>query len=175
MKKLLFLLIFFLVGCSTKNYILPSTTTPLIKHKSVQIGVKEVEVPEYLLDNKFIIEDGVEAKELNVVFVESLDRLLTKKTIDILKESLNNPNVFLYPWEVKEKKGYIISIKIDDFKYSNGKAILKGSYKIYNVLTKKEYIKNFRLTKTSKATKKDLVMSLNGLYKKVVLDIAQKI
>jgi uncharacterized lipoprotein YmbA len=176
--KLILIATFFLfLGCSNQTYLLPQPHQRTFVGKVYeQIGVKQVKLPEYLMDNKFLIQkDGVEAKEVEVNFVESLDSILTKRTIEMLKSSLDNPKVFLYPWEVKRKRGYIVGIEIENYIYRDGKIVLEGSYEIKDTIAKMRYTTDFRLSKPSSKDKKELIKNLNELYSKVVLEIAEKI
>jgi len=175
MKKLLLILSIILTGCATTSYLLPPKSVSPIKRVKHQIGVKRVKVPEYLMDNVLISQKGVEVEEVDIPFIESIDTMLTKRAIGILKEALDNPKVFLYPWEIKKKRGYIVSIDISDVIYKDGYITLKGRYTIIDMIASKKHIKDFTLQEESSLDKKELVEKLNELYSRVVLEIAEKI
>jgi len=179
MKKrlLLSLMALILASCSSKQvtYIFPDAKVSAISHTNVQIGVQKVKIPSYLDSEKILIKDGIKIKELNANFATSPDKLLTQKAIDTLKKVLNNPNVFLYPWDIDRKKGYIVDIRVDNFLYSNGSINLKGSYyiKLSNGTTIAS--KNFNLSKVSSSNIDDIVVGLGELFDRVIEEIAKKI
>ncbi|NPA28257.1 MAG: hypothetical protein GXN91_04375, partial [Epsilonproteobacteria bacterium] len=122
-----------------------------------------------------VVEDEVKAKELEVVFVESIDSLLTKRTIEGLKRALDNKRVFLYPWDVKKKKGVIVEVRVDDFLYEDGEAILKGSFIIEDVDKKREKRGDFIYKRAVLLDESSLVKAFDELYKRVIIQIAKTI
>lgn len=174
---LLSLIALILASCSTKEvtYILPETKAATVAHTNVQVGVEKVKVPSYLDSDKILIQDGIKLKELDANFATSPDKLLTQKAIDGLKKALNNPNVFLYPWDVDKKRGYIVDIRVDNFLYSNGTINLKGSYYIKRASGYTITSKNFKLSKASSSNLYDIVTGLGELFDRVIEEIAQKI
>ena len=178
MKRLTLLLTaLILASCSSKkvSYLLPSANNITINKTKVQIGVKKIKVPSYLDSDKILIKDGIKLKELDANFAASPDKLLTQKAIDTLKKSLNDPNVFLYPWDVDKKRGYIVDIRVDDFVYSNGYVNLSGSYYIKLANGNTIVSKNFNLSKPSSNKADDIVNNLGELFDEVIIDIAKKI
>jgi len=173
----IFLISIFFIGCSSKvaTYILqPSNITPIANSK-VQIGVKKVKLPNYLDNEKILVKEGVKVEELDAKFVDTPSSILTHNAITTLKRVLNNPNVFLYPWDVKNKKGYIVEIKIENFIYQNGNTILSGSYYIKMSNGKIIAENNFFYKKLSKKEPQAIVENLSYLFNKLILEIAQKI
>ncbi len=178
MKKLLLItLTLFFVGCSSKQsmYLLPEVTIPTLTNKTFQIGVTKVTLPSYLDSDKILIKDGLKLEELNANFATTPDKLFTNRAITELKKLLNDPNVFLYPWDVDSKKGYIIEIVLDDFIYSNGEVKLSGSYFIKSATGLVISSSNFTYEKPANKNPDEIMRSLGVLFDKVVLEIAQKI
>jgi uncharacterized lipoprotein YmbA len=171
------LLVIFFSACSTKKVAYTLTTKRVTPLKTIhtQIGVKKVTLPEYLNSNKILVKEGNKVKELDANLIAYPDSLFTQKTIELLKKRLNNPNVFLYPWDVKKKKGFIVDIVIDDYLYSNGFVHLKGSYHIKKANGKVIAAKNFFLKKESLNTPESIIKTLNELFVKLIDEIAQKI
>jgi len=165
------------VGCSTKQsrYILPEPYTPVIHTTKVQVGVKKVKVPSYLNNDKIVVKNGLKVEELEANFASSPDKLFTHQAIATLKKALNDPNVFLYPWDVKSKKGYIVDIVLDNFIYSDGEVTLSGSYFIKMANGATVSSKNFSYKASSTKDPNDIIENLGSLFNKVVLEIAQKI
>ena len=169
-------LIFIYSGCTQKNsYLLPTTNYTKITTTNVQIGVKKVETPSYLDSDKILIKDGAKVKEVGSTFVAPPSELLTNKVIRILKNSLNNPNVLLYPWDIKSKKGYIVEIKLDKFMYDSGYAVVEGSYYIKRANNELVVSKNFSKKVATSKDVESIVDSLSKLFDSVVIEIAQKI
>jgi len=178
MKYLLIILAFVLSACSTKNasYILPTPNqVAVVANFKRQIGVKKITLPEYLNSDKILVKNGYQIKSINAYFATSADKLFTQKAILSFKRALNNPNVFLYPWGVADKKGYIVEINIDDYLYSNGIVNLNGTYYIKNAKNIVLFSKNFSFAKNSKDNVNSIVESLNELFENLIIEIAQKI
>jgi len=168
---------FVLIGCSGKQsrYLLPKPEVATLKTLKTQVGVVKVEVPSYLNSDKILVKDGLKVEELNANFATSPDKLFTQQAIQTLKKALNNPNVFLYPWDVKSKKGYIVKIVLDDFIYSKGEVALNGSYFIKTASGAVVSSKNFHHKAPSNKDAGEIMESLGKLFNTVVLEIAQKI
>jgi uncharacterized lipoprotein YmbA len=154
---------------------MPTANYKPIAVTKVQVGVKKVEVPPYLDGDKILVKQNLEVKEIGANFVAPPSELLTSKTIEILKSSLNNPNIFLYPWDVKSKRGYIVDIKLDKFIYDSGYAVVEGSYYIKSASGNLIYSKNFKKIKPSSSNVNSIVDSLSKLFDSVVVEIARKI
>ncbi len=166
----------FLVGCSQKSsYLLPTTNYNTIATTHTQIGVKKVETPSYLDSNSILVKEGSKVEEIGSNFLAPPSELLTNRAIRILKSSLNNPNVFLYPWDIKSKKGYIVKLHLDKFMYENSYAVVEGSYYITkangNIVASKNFKKQIATSKDAKS----IVNNLSKLFDSVVIEIAQKI
>jgi len=171
-----FILLIFLVGCSQKNgYLLPTLHYGEITTTSVQVGVKKVETPSYLASDKILVKEGIEVKEIGSNFLAPPSELLTNRAIRVLKTTLNNPNVLLYPWDVKSKKGYIVEIKLDKFMYDSGYAVVEGSYYIKRADGSLVLAKNFSKKMPTSKDAKSIVDNLSKLFDSVVIEIAQKI
>ena len=176
MRLIYIFIVLFLVGCSSKSsYIFPTASTYKVANTKVQIGVKKVELPSYVDRDKILIKEGSKVTESDANFVDLPSELLTNRVITILKESLNNPNVLLYPWDVKSKKGYIVEIHLDKFMYDSGYAVVEGSYYIKRADGSLVESKNFRVTKPTKKEPQSIVKALSELFDSVVLEIAKKI
>jgi len=170
------ILLFFLAGCSQKGgYLLPTSHYATITTTYTQIGVKEVEIPSYLDSDKILVKEGVEVKEIGSNFLAPPNELLTTRAIRVLKTTLNNPNVLLYPWDIKSKKGYIVEIKLDKFMYDSGYAVVEGSYYIKRADGSLVVSKNFTKKIPTPKDAKSIVDNLSKLFDSVIIEIAQKI
>jgi len=175
---ILLLATFIFIGCSSKSssYILPTSSySSSFTTTNIQIGVKKVEVPSYLNSDKILLKNGVKVEEIDSTFIAPPSQLLTNKTISLLKTSLNNPNVLLYPWDINNKEGYIVEIKVDKFMYDSGNAVIEGSYYIKNANNKLITSKNFRKIEATTKDVTSIVTTLSKLFDTVVIEIARKI
>jgi len=177
MRILTILLTLFFAACSSKNatYLVPSAPTKAISITSTQIGVKKVEVPDYLLGDKIMVKDGIKLTPLDANFASSIDGLLTDNAIKSLKTSLADPNVFLYPWDVKSKKGVIIKIVIDDYLFYEGAVHLKGSYFVSSAKGALLKSKNFVVEANAQKDANSIVMALGKVFDSLMQEIAQVI
>ncbi len=178
MKSIFFLILLLLLsGCSSKSssYIFPSSSIEQIANTKVDIGIKKVVVPSYLDSEHILLKDGIEVKSLDADFADIPSKLLTQKSINILKKSLSNPNVFLYPWEAKSKIGYIVDIHLDNFMYDSGYVAVNGSYYITRASGSTIISKNFLLKRESSKDVDSIVRNLSELFDKLIIEIAQKI
>ena len=167
----------FLIGCSGKKsqYLLPNSTIGSVKSIKTQIGVKKIELPSYLKNDKIVIKEGLQIKRLNANFVTSADELFTNRAIKDFKKALNNPNVFLYPWDVDKKKGYIITIVIDEFIYEDSKIHLSGSYYIKSSSEKVLNSSNFDMYRVSSKEIDNILQNMSTLFDELIEQIAKKI
>ncbi len=177
MRNLIFIFMIFLVGCTPKSntYLIPAKANRVIATTNTQIGVKKVIVPDYLLSDKILIKEGNQIKELNAKFATSIDKLLTSNAIKELKSLLNDPNVVLYPWDAKRKRGYIIEIVIDDYLYYERGVHLSGSYRIKSANGEIVSSKNFNLMQKSQKDADSIVDALGSIFDRLVKEIAQNI
>ncbi len=148
MKKLfpiLFLLL--LTGCGTKKFYtlgdnlnIDSTIT-----YTQTIDVVNVTVPKYLKEHKIVRQVTPYQIELidKAQWLIPMEKKLTEILIDYLQQSLNNPNVHLYPWDSDNKTQKRISVEIKKFIASDTQVMLKANYKIVDLKTNTSQIKLF--------------------------------
>jgi len=180
MKYLILIFGLIFTACSTKqsSFIL---TVPdqvsVVANLKTQIGVKKIELPEYLDSDQILVKNGYKLESIDADFASDASNLFTQKAITSLKRALNNPNVFLYPWDVEKKKGYIVEIKIDDYLYNKSEGVvnLSGSYYIKNVKNNRLTSKNFNYSKEAEDNVESIMMALNELFDNLIIEIAQKI
>jgi uncharacterized lipoprotein YmbA len=173
----LLLSLVFIIGCSSRSseYLLPKSRVATIGSVGYPVGLKEVEVPEYLNSDKIVYQKGVKLYKVDANFATTPSKLLTHNAIVTLKSALDTPNVQLYPWDFKSTRGVIVTIKLDDFIYKDGLVVVRGSYYIKNVKGKLLSEKNFDLHESSSEDVESVVENLSKLFNKVVLKVAEKI
>ncbi len=72
-----------------------------------------------------------------------MQKHLTNVLISYLQKSLNNPNIYLYPWESTKETDKKISLKIKRFIAYNNEVILDASYQISDLKSKTNTTKLF--------------------------------
>ncbi len=170
-------LTFILSGCVAKSskFVFPSQPVNALAQTNVQIGVKEIEIPNYLNSDKIIVKNGAQIKQIDAKFADVPNKMLTQKAIEGFKSALNDPNVFIYPWDIKSKKGYIVEIKLDKFLYENQEAVIAGSYYLKNASGTTIVAKNFRKSMPCAKDANSIVTKLSTLFSNLVVEIAEKI
>jgi len=145
--RITLLLILLLQGCSTKSYYTIGDTSHIKSPHtySKNIAVDKVEIPKYLKDS--VIVKQVSPYQImlieNANWLTPMQRRLTNVLINYLQKSLNNPNVYLYPWESKKESNKKISLKIKRFIAYKSEVILEANYTIYDFSSKRYSTKLF--------------------------------
>jgi uncharacterized lipoprotein YmbA len=176
MQKLfpiLFLLL--LTGCGSKKFYtlgdnlnIHSSTT-----YSQTIDVVKVTVPKYLKEHKIVRQITPYQIELihKAQWLIPMEKKLTEILIDYLQQSLNNPNVHLYPWESNNKTEKRVSIEIKKFIASNSDVMLKANYKIVNLKTNTNQTKLFETTVISNDNIESMMQGMEEAYLQLLSDI----
>ena len=183
MNKILLsaLVVLLLNGCSSKEYYTLGDTSSInfSSQKVCQqtIAVEKVEIPKYLKDNAIVKQVSpyqvIRLKEAN--WLTPMQKRLTNVLINYLQKSLNNPNIYLYPWESTKDTDKKISLKVTRFIAYNNEVILEASYQIKNLKTKKRTTKLFN-TKVPTTEKTEKMMeAMETAYFKLTEDIKNNI
>jgi len=175
---LLFLLLF--VGCSTKEYYTFGDNINVIstsnKYKKT-IAIEKIKVPKYLTDTSVVYQVTpyrvIRLKEAN--WLTPMEKRLTNILIDYLQKSLNNPNVYLYPWESTKETDIKVSVKIKRFIAYKSEVILEASYKIKNLKTKEVKTKLFHTKVATSHLAEDIMKSMEKAYFKLIKEIKKEI
>jgi uncharacterized lipoprotein YmbA len=176
MKKLLpFLFLILLTGCGAKKfYTLGDDINIQSTHNYTQtIDVVKVKVPKYLKEHKIVRQVSPYQIELvdKAHWLVPMEKKLTQVLIDYLQQSLNNPNIHLYPWDSDNKTNIRISISIKKFIASNNQVMLKANYKITNIDTNTSQIKLFETTVASSRNIESMMQAMEKAYLKLLEDI----
>jgi len=176
---LLFLLLL-TTGCSTKKkyYTLGTNiniNSPL--HFDKAIDVVTVNVPKYL-------EDPVLVRQVTPYQIKLLEKAqwltpmkkrLTNLLIDYLQQSLNNPQVRLYPWDGNKSPYKRVTVTIKRFIAYEDKVYLDANYKIYNLETKKSLSKLFTTTVPTEPAINLMMESMEKAYLELAETIKEEI
>ena len=104
-----------------------------------------------------------------------MKKRLTNVLIDYLQKSLNNPNIYLYPWESKKKTDIKVSVKIKRFIAYKDEVILEARYQIKNMKTQENQTKLFHTSIPSSHLSEDIMESMEKAYFKLIKEIKKDI
>lgn len=180
MKQLLtFLLILLLTGCGTKKFYTLGDNLPIQNTHpfSQSIDVVKVKVPNYLKEQKIVRQ--ITPYEIELIdkadWLIPMEKRLTEMLIDYLQQSMNNPNIHLYPWESDNKATLRVSVDIKKFIASNKEVTLKANYKIVNLTTKATQLKKFETKVPNDVTMKSMMKAMERAYFELMQEVEQTI
>jgi uncharacterized lipoprotein YmbA len=176
MKRVLpFLILLLLAGCGSKKFYTLgdnlNVTSPTTYHES--IDVVKVIVPKYLTEDKIVRQ----VTPYQIEFIEKaqwlvpMEKKLTDVLIDYLQQSLNNPDVHLYPWESDNKATKRVSIEIKKFIASDKEVTLKANYKIVDLTHHKNKTKLFKTTIPTNNDIHEMLKSMEKAYLELIKNI----
>ncbi len=172
-----------LLSCSRSKesefYLLNPITPEQSKvlHNDMQIGIDEIQVPEYTQKPQLMINYTpykVQLKEYHR-WVESLDKNIGRVIEANLTTLLPGAVIARYPWDTKFKPNYHIQIDIFQFEIDcKGDSILRAEYIIFsNESLVKKYDVFYRLKLINEpVTIEALVKSMNTNLNHLTRDIA---
>jgi len=127
-------ILLFLGACSSKQlYTFGDTTHIKESRKSREfIAVEKVELPSYFLDSPIYRKKTPYHLEKidNANWIGSIDKHLTRVVISYLEKSMNNPNIYSYPWSNIDHFDKKISITITKFIAYKNIVSLEANYQI---------------------------------------------
>ncbi|RUM71082.1 MAG: hypothetical protein DSZ07_01295 [Sulfurovum sp.] len=184
MKQIFFIPILFLLvftGCSSKkeyytfgdniNGVSSAYTSTKI------IAIEKVKIPKYLTDTSIVYQVSpyrvVRLKKAN--WLTPMKKRLTNVLIDYLQKSLNNPNIYLYPWESKKKSDIKVSLKIKRFIAYKDEVILEAMYQIKDLKTQENQTKLFNTSIPSSHDTEEIMKSMEKAYFKLIKQIKKDI
>jgi len=183
MKQIFFIPILFLLlfaGCSKKEYYTFGDNINGISSAYTStkiIAIEKVKVPKYLTDTSIVYQVSpyrvVRLKKAN--WLTPMKKRLTNVLIDYLQKSLNNPNIYLYPWESKKKTDIKVSVRIKRFIAYQDKVILEARYQIKNVKTQENQTKLFNTSIPSSHDTEEIMKSMEKAYFKLIETIKRDI
>ena len=128
----IFLTLLVFIGCSTpKSYILDNKNVPILdKTFTKSIGVKTIELPQYLLGKEipFLQNDNQIIYLKDKKWATYLDEQLTNRVVSTLQKSFNTPKVYKYPQNTSTKPDIIIQITINKFIADENEVVLDATY-----------------------------------------------
>ena len=172
-----------LTACSPKQlYTFGNTAhiTPSSQQQTSQqfIGVEQIKLPIYMMDSPIYKKDSpyhlVEIKKAS--WTHSMDKHLTNMLIAYLQKSLNNPNIYAYPWSSSPRTDKRISLTIANFIAHKGVINLDATYQILDKKTKKSsnYLFNHNEPIQNKSIEA-MMEAMEKIYFKLAKQIKQKL
>ncbi|CAA6813219.1 MAG: Unknown protein [uncultured Sulfurovum sp.] len=177
MKQLLLLsLLLLFTGCATKKFytlgeelnIKPQTTY------TQAINVVTVSIPKYLEEHKIVRQVSPYQIELldKTYWLVPMEQKLTKILIEYLEQSMNNPNVHLYPWAGSHKSSTKVALHIKHFIASSKEVRLKANYKISHTDKRKEEVQYFETKIKSGKEVEAMMIAMEKAYLELLAQIS---
>ena len=172
-------LLFTLQGCSTKSYYTLGDTSDIQATQTYtqKILVEKVEIPKYLNDNNLVRQISPYQVELidKANWLTPMQKRLTNVLISYLQQSLNNPNVYLYPWDMDKESRKKVSLQIKRFIAYKEHVILEANYKIYDLKSKTYITKLFNTKVKTKESTQSMMKSMEEAYFELMEEIKNEI
>ena len=181
LKPLLTTLSFLLLttGCGAKHYYTLGDNIEIeaTENYSEPIDVVKVIVPKYLEEFKLVRQTSPYNIEIidNAHWLTPMKERLTNVLIDYLQQSMNNPNVHLYPWESEGKSKKRITVRIKKFIAFNNSVILKANYKIHDLASNTIKTKRFQTAVKTDGSLDNMMQSMEKAYLELVQSIKENI
>ncbi len=129
MRKIVIAILLLFSGCAQKKtYYAPHIPLQSCCSKQLVIGVEDVEVPDYLLQDRVVVK---EAKEhfIPFRFVEDPRESLTKAFIEFLQNYFQGATIFHYPWQGGQTSCKV-ALALDALYIQKGSLFLVASLRI---------------------------------------------
>ena len=138
------------------------------------IAVERVQLPIYLMDspiykkkNPFHLTRIDDANWIN-----AMDEHLTNVLISYLQKSMNNPNIYAYPWSTIKRLDKKISLTITNFIAYKNSVSLEASYHIFD---KKQHQTTNYFFRTKELIKDDDINSMLHAMEESYFRLAEEI
>ena len=158
-----------ILGCNAveTNYFIFKEPTVEGSYKSKRldvIGIEKVLLPEYLQQNKIVIQtSSTQIKYLqNDKWAEDMENSLTKKLITIIQKSFPNTRVYSYPWGVATQPNIKISISVSRFIAYKGYIYLSGTWELNR--GSQDVRRLFNVKVATESDTKSIVESMNRAF-----------
>jgi len=182
-KKVIYIIVvgLLLSACGSKQlYTLGDTSTiPNGTEKSFDfIAVEKVELPIYFMDSPiYKKENPYHLEEIeNANWINSMDVHMTNVLIAYLQKSMNNPNIYAYPWSNIKKMDKKVSLNISTFIAYQDSISLDANYHILDKHTKKgeNYLFNTKEHIDNKSVE-SMIEAMEKAYFRLAREIKDKL
>ncbi|CAA6822597.1 MAG: Unknown protein [uncultured Sulfurovum sp.] len=176
MKTLVLLLSMLLfTACGSKKfYTLGENINVVAQTTSLEsIDVVKVLVPKYLKEHKVVRQITPYQIELvdKAHWLIPMEKKLTDILIEYLQQSMNNPNVHLYPWDSDNETKRRVAVDIKRFIASNTEVVLKANYKIMDLENRSTQIKHFETSVATTPDIQNMMKAMEEAYMKLLEEI----
>jgi len=165
------IVLFGLNGCvsgSNSYYILSVASTPQNIYSTQRrvIGVEKVTVPGYLYKREIAIADSPSHITLlgTAQWGEDLDSGLTSRLIGYLQKKFNQPDVYMYPWEIDKQPDLKLSVHVTRFIAQGERVYLDATWSVENVKTKKRMSRLFSTKVATTSDVQSIVHAMNAAF-----------
>jgi len=182
--KRIFLVIAIIVlfgACSSKQlYTLGDTSTIKQSTNPNQefIAVEKIELPIYLMDSPIYRKNSKYHLEKidKANWISSMDKHLTNVLISYLQKSMNNPNIYTYPWSSIKKMDKKVSVTISSFISYKNIVTLEANYQILDKIKNKtsNYFFNTKESYHGKSVEY-MIEAMEKAYFRLAKDISKKL
>jgi cholesterol transport system auxiliary component len=164
-------------GCVSSNYYVLSTApqpATTYTHSNGTIGIEKVIVPKYLFER----EIAVAKFSSQVTFLggaswaEDMDEGLTQRLISFLQKKFNQPEVYSYPWGVKEQPHKKVKVQISRFIAQGDRVYLDASIRLENMKTGKHKAKLFSTSVASGKSASSIVSAMDRVFDQLEEEVA---
>ncbi len=169
MKQLLLILFLLLfTACGTKKFYTLGNNMHIKTKENFNksIDVLKVKVPKYLHEHKIVRQ----VSPYQIEFIDKanwlipMEKKLTQMLIEYLQQSMNNPNIHLYPWDSNNNTNIRISIDIQKFIASKDSVALKANYKVMYLKSKTSKMKSFEIQLPTNASIENMMSVMEEVY-----------
>lgn len=166
-------------GCGSKHYYTLGDNIEIeaTENYSEHIDVVSVSVPKYLEEFKLVRQTSPYNIEIidNAHWLTPMQKRLTNILIDYLQQSMNNPNVHLYPWESEGKSKKRVTVRIKKFIAFNNNIILKANYKVHDLPSNTTKTERFQTSIETDGSLDGMMQSMEKAYLELATSIKNNI
>jgi len=166
-------------GCGSKHYYTLGDNIEIeaTENYSEHIDVVSVSVPKYLEEFKLVRQTSPYNIEIidNAHWLTPMQKRLTNVLIDYLQQSMNNPNVHLYPWESEGKSKKRVTVRIKKFIAFNNNLILKANYKVHDLPSNTTKTERFQTSIETDGSLDGMMQSMEKAYLELATSIKNNI
>ncbi len=163
--RLLVVLFLLFAGCANKKiYYTPAIGMQSCCVRNIAIGVEDVEVPDYLLQDQILVENG-EKRFVDISFLEDPRESLTNSLIKFLQNYFKKAKVFNYPWQEDITPQCIVSLQINEIFIKKGDLFIEATLRINDKL------QSFKISQHIEALPK----ALDGAFEKLFAEVAKEV
>jgi uncharacterized lipoprotein YmbA len=171
----------FFSACSSKElYTIGDISSIKSNGKSSKefIAIDKVELPIYFMDSPIYKKDTpyhlVEIDSAN--WIHAMDKHLTNVLVSYLQKSMDNPNIYKYPWSTVTQMDKRVSLTISKFIAYKDKIYIDANYQILDKNKKTDLNNIFNANVNIQGESvEEIVEAMEKAYFKLAKDIKDKI